>query len=44
MRLDYLQHKSGRRGGIECVAAALEHRGIAAEQFRTLKPGQVWEL
>jgi L-ascorbate metabolism protein UlaG (beta-lactamase superfamily) len=26
------------------LAAALSDRGIAAAQFRTLKPGQVWEL
>ncbi|MFL5044530.1 MAG: MBL fold metallo-hydrolase [Xanthobacteraceae bacterium] len=29
---------------IEALAATLAHSGIAAERFRTLKPGQVWEL
>ena len=29
---------------VEALAATLAHSGIAAERFRTLKPGQVWEL
>ena len=29
---------------VEALAATLAHSGIAAEHFRTLKPGQVWEL
>jgi L-ascorbate metabolism protein UlaG (beta-lactamase superfamily) len=29
---------------VRALATALEHRRIAADNFRTLRPGQVWEL